>query len=76
MNSRAAGLAAAVRYRATELPVLTQWKMMGAGEYVCGLEPGTAIVTGRDKARELGQVITLQPGEQRQYLVEIGVERL
>ncbi|WP_119071637.1 aldose 1-epimerase family protein [Aggregatilinea lenta] len=74
--NEALGLAAIVRYHAAELPVLTQWKMMGAGEYVCGLEPGSAIVTGRDKARALGQVITLQPGEQRQYVVELGVERL
>ncbi|HML21018.1 MAG TPA: aldose 1-epimerase family protein [Aggregatilinea sp.] len=72
----ALGLAAVVRYSVDTLPVLTQWKMMGAGEYVCGLEPGTAVVTGRDKARALGQVITLQPGEQRQYDVQIGVQRL
>lgn len=76
LANEALGLAATVRYRAAELPILTQWKMMGAGEYVCGLEPGTAWVTGRDKARERGQVITLQPGEQRHYALEIGVERL
>lgn len=70
------GMAAYVRYRVAELPILTHWKMMGAGEYVCGLEPGTAFVTGRDKAREAGQVTTLGPGEAVQYVVEIGVTAL
>jgi hypothetical protein len=37
--NRRLGFGAFLRWRAAELPVLAQWKMMGAGEYVCGLEP-------------------------------------
>ncbi len=62
-----------VRYRAAELPLLVQWKNTRAGEYVCGLEPGTAKVTGRGTAREEGTLKVLEPGEIVEYAVEIGV---
>lgn len=70
------GLSAYIRYRLAELPYLIQWKMMGAGQYVCGLEPGSARVGGRVKAREAGEVRILQPGEHVSYDVEIGVRPL
>ncbi len=35
-----------VRYCKKELPVFTQWKQMGKGEYVMGLEPGTCHPEG------------------------------
>ncbi|MBN1679239.1 MAG: aldose 1-epimerase family protein [Anaerolineae bacterium] len=69
----ALGMAAYVRYRQAELPCLTQWKMMGAGTYVCGLEPGSAQVNGRLAARKDGQLRVLEPGESVSYAVEIGV---
>ncbi|NLX11282.1 MAG: aldose 1-epimerase family protein [Chloroflexi bacterium] len=67
------GLSAYVRFRTAELPCLIEWKMMGAGEYVCGLEPGSAWVSGRPAAREAGQVKVLQAGERVSYDLEIGV---
>jgi len=67
------GLGVYVRYRQAELPCLIQWKMMGAGEYVCGLEPATSWVTGRAQARQDGLLRVLAPGERVQYDVEIGV---
>jgi hypothetical protein len=71
--NRAMSFGAYVRYRQAELPCLIQWKMMGAGEYVCGLEPATAWVGGRDEARREGRLRTLEPGEAVEYEVEIGV---
>jgi hypothetical protein len=71
--NRPLGFGAYVRYRQAELPCLIQWKMMGASDYVCGLEPGSAWVTGRDRAREDGLLRMLAPDEVVEYAVEIGV---
>ncbi len=67
------GLGIYVRYRKAELPRFTQWKMVGAGTYVTGLEPANCLVEGRDKDRARGILQHLEPGEQREMLIEIGV---
>ena len=38
-----------------QLPYFTQWKQMGEGDYVCGLEPGTGYPEGRVSARDNGR---------------------
>jgi hypothetical protein len=67
------GLGAYVRYRQDTLPCFTQWKMVGQGEYVTGLEPANCQVEGRDKDRARGILQFLEPGETRSYELEIGV---
>jgi hypothetical protein len=70
------GLMAYVRYRPEELPHLVEWKMMGAGTYVVGLEPANARVMGRSAERAAGRLQYLQPNETRRYRLEIGVKPL
>jgi hypothetical protein len=65
-----------VRYRAAELPALTQWKMTQAGVYVCGIEPCTSHEGLRSLRRSQGQLRDLAPGEQKVYQIEIGVSDL
>jgi len=67
------GLGVYLKYRRAELPLFTQWKMVCSGTYVTGLEPANCLVEGRDKDRERGILQFLEPGESREYLVEIGV---
>jgi hypothetical protein len=67
------GLGIYLRYRQEELPQFTQWKNVAAGTYVTGLEPGNCKVEGRDKDRERGILQFLEPGEEREYMLEIGV---
>ena len=62
-----------VDFRQKELPKFTQWKMVGEGEYVLGMEPANCLVQGRAKERERGTLKTLDPGEKREFLVRIGV---
>ncbi|MEO8289015.1 MAG: aldose 1-epimerase family protein [Chloroflexota bacterium] len=62
-----------IRYRAAELPYMAQWKLMDAGNYVCALEPANQWETPRKTLREEGRLRFLQPGEEVNYLVEIGV---
>lgn len=62
-----------VRYAAGTLPFFTEWKMNGAQTYVCGLEPGNCYPLGRAAEREAGRLVTLEPGEERVYELEVGV---
>ncbi len=58
------GLGLRLRYRLAELPVLTQWKMLGDREYVLGIEPGNGPVIGRSAARAAGSLVELEVGEE------------
>jgi hypothetical protein len=62
-----------VQYRQKELPKFTQWKMVGEGEYVLGMEPANCWVQGRAKERERGTLQFLEPCEKREFIVRIGV---
>lgn len=63
----------ALRYDAGVLDCFTQWKMMGIGDYVLGLEPGNCYPNGRDVERAQGRLKFVQPGESLCYQVTIQV---
>jgi hypothetical protein len=65
------GVGVAFHYRREEYPILVQWKMMGEGLYVVGLEPANCHVSGRAYERELGTLQVLAPQEVRTYNIEI-----
>ncbi len=65
------GRGVTVAYKKSELPHLTQWKMMGQGEYVCGIEPANCKVLGRAAEREAGRLQTIAPGEVRTFSMSI-----
>jgi hypothetical protein len=67
------GLGIYWRYALADYPVLVQWKMMGEGLYVTGIEPGNCFVSGRVEEREQGRLQYLQPLETRRYRIEIGL---
>jgi hypothetical protein len=71
--NRALAFGAFVRWRVAELPSLAQWKMMGPGEYVCGLEPAThEMAPTRRELRERGLPRELAPGDSTALRLEIG----
>jgi len=49
------------------------WQHWGNGEYVTGLEPATTRPYGQAKARERNELIFLEPGEKRNYDIELEV---
>ena len=53
-----------------ELPFFTEWRMMGEGEYVLGLEPGNCTPDGRNVMRENGLLDILRPGEERIFHIK------
>jgi hypothetical protein len=62
-----------VRYRAAELPYFWQWRMVGEGAYVMGLEPANCHVMGRGEERRQGRLPMLGAGEKRTHQLEISV---
>ncbi len=67
-----ASLGVYLRFAKAEYPVFVEWKMMGEGLYVIGLEPANCHVEGRTKERQRGTLVMLEPGEIRTYRLEIG----
>ena len=67
------GLGLGIRYHTKSLPRFVQWKMMGYGTYVLGLEPSNCWTRGRADERARGTLQVLQPGEARDYHLEISV---
>ena len=63
-----------VRYRAAELPALTQWKMTQAGVYVSALEPCTTHEGPRALRRSQGRLRDLAPGASIHYEIEVGTD--
>ncbi len=62
------------KYKREELPYLFQWLMLVRRAYVVGLEPGNAgIMGGRAAAREQGTLQEIQPGEKREFHLEVGI---
>jgi hypothetical protein len=66
------GLGLYVRYDPSTLPRYIEWRMMGEGQYAVGIEP-CSNGFGREDVRQRGELIQLEPGESRQYEIEIGV---
>lgn len=73
MLNRGLNLGVRIAYDQRTLPFLTQWKMMGQGEYVCGIEPANCLVHGRSAEREAGRLQTLAAGEERRFSVTLTV---
>ena len=67
------GIGIYVKYPVKHLPYFVEWKMMGQGTYVVGMEPANCKVEGRAKFRKEGLLQFLEPGEKREYKLEIGV---
>lgn len=67
------GLGIYLAYARENLPILIQWKMMGQGTYVMGIEPANCRTGGREAERSRGTLVTLAPGEIREYRLELGV---
>lgn len=74
LENPALGIGLQWTYDKTNLPYLFQWKMMGQGTYVLGVEPANSSgMRGRAAARESGDLPYLAPGESRRYELELEV---
>jgi Domain of unknown function (DUF4432) len=68
------GLGFAIRFDPEQLPAFINWRMMGQGTYVMGMEPAnTPAIQGRAHATKTGTLPFLEPGESRKYELEFQV---
>jgi hypothetical protein len=61
------GLGFEVATDKAQFPCLYEWQNLQAGQYALGIEPSTNHVLGNNAARERGEMIWLQHGEERRY---------
>jgi hypothetical protein len=66
-------LGLSIRYRPDELPYFWQWRMVGEGTYVMGLEPANCHLLGRAEERRADRLPLLAAGERRIHHLEISV---
>jgi hypothetical protein len=61
------GLGLEVTTRKEQFPCQYEWQNLQAGQYALGIEPSTHHVLGNQAARDRGEMIWLEHGEERQY---------
>ncbi len=67
------GLGLYLKFRIDTLPFLSEWKMMGEGDYVVGMEPCNVKIDNRAVLKEKKILPYLKPGEVKNMYLEIGV---
>ena len=71
--NRKLGLGVAIHYSKNQLFNFTQWKQMGEGDYVMGMEPCNCYVSGRADPENAGILDYLEPGGIRNFELVIEV---
>ena len=61
-----------LKYSPKELPVFSEWKMIGQQDYVVAFEPGNTLPVGRVKARKDNLLYMLKPKEKYEINLEFG----
>ena len=67
------GIGVYLQYSKEALPHFVEWKMMGEGVYVVGIEPTNCLLLPRKELHQKGILPELKKGEERVYKIEIGV---
>ncbi len=67
------GIGIAFKFNKDTLPCVNQMKNMAYGEYICSIEPGSNFVRGRKEEKERGNLQYLEPGESKEFKIEIDV---
>ena len=67
------GIGVSVSWDPQQLPRMWQWRMLGPGMYLTGLEPANCGLGGRAAEREAGSIEELEPGKVRRSGIHIRV---
>ena len=67
------GIGISIAFKRSALDHFVQWKMMGAGDYVIGLEPCNATIDGIEDAIANGSLKYLEPQESVRYRIEVEI---
>ena len=67
------GLGLSLSFNKDNLGYLMQWKQIGEGEYVCGIEPTNCSMFGRADSRKAEKLPFIEPGEVKKFKLEFKV---
>lgn len=71
------GLRVSLSFDTSTLPYLNEWTYLRPGTYVVGIEPvNSRSISGRAYAREINDLVILEPGESRHHHVELDIEEI
>jgi hypothetical protein len=70
------GIALVIKFNIHQLPYLIQWKMLGEGEYVLGLEPSNVPGKNRKDLKNEKILPIIQPGQSVTNILEVGLEEI
>jgi hypothetical protein len=73
VTSPRTGLQLSMTWTRASLPRFHQWVHPAAGVYALGIEPANASLAGRSADRTAGQLPTIEPGETREFGIDIMV---
>lgn len=76
LQNKKLGIALTIKFDAIRLPYLIQWKMMGSGDYVLGLEPCNVALKNRKVLRDENILPFLEPGESTANHLEVILNEL
>ena len=71
LQNKKLGISLKIKFNTARLPYFTEWKMMGMGEYVLGLEPGNVHAKNRVALREDNILPYLKAGESVTNNIEV-----
>jgi hypothetical protein len=71
LQNKKIGISLLIKFNADQLPLLTEWKMMGMGEYVLGLEPCNVPARNRVALKEDNLLPYLKAGETVTNSIEV-----
>ncbi len=67
------GLGLYWKFNRKEIPIINHWQHFHRGTYVTGIEPGNASMLGRAWNRKHKVLQHIEPGEVREFNLEIGI---
>jgi hypothetical protein len=73
LRNKKLGISLSINFNIAQLPFVTQWKMLGHGEYVLGIEPCNVLCKSRAVLREEYNLPFLQPGESTTNEIEVTI---
>lgn len=74
LRNRQINISLTIKFNPDQLPYLTEWKMMGVGDYVLGLEPCNVPAKNRVALRNENILPYLRPGESVTNKIEVILE--
>lgn len=76
LQNKELGFGVRMEFLKQQLPRLIEWKQMGQGDYVLGLEPSTNTPEGRAAARQAGELQMIKPFEKKEFQITLAIEDL